>query len=151
MIRPIEHRRTHRQFRVLVVALVLAAIIPTAFSASAARYHHQPGCRSQACDARVIRKWERRWVAHEASSWAIPEAIVMCESGGQNDPPNYAGAAGYYQLTEWPSKAAGLPVGQSGDASEHSKAEQDQVAGRLYREQGTGPWVSSEPCWGGRV
>jgi hypothetical protein len=77
----------------------------------------------------------------------IPEAIVMCESSGQNLPPNYAGAAGYYQIKEWYDKGGrGAPY-----ANEHSKAEQDAVAGRLYREQGTGPWVASEPCWGGRV
>lgn len=136
-----------------VAGIVAAALIPTAFVASATTIHHQPGCLSRRCDLRVEINWGRhhRLKAHAASGWAIPEAIVMCESGGQNDPPNYAGAAGYYQLTEWQSKSAGLPVGHSGDASEHSKAEQDEVAGRLYREQGTGPWVSSEPCWGGRV
>ena len=30
--------------------------------------------------------------------WAIPWPIVQCESGGQNLPPNYAGASGYYQF-----------------------------------------------------
>lgn len=71
----------------------------------------------------------------------------MCESGGKNEPPNEAGAAGYYQLTEWSAKGGA----GGGFANEHSRAEQDAVAGRLYREQGTGPWVSSEGCWGGRV
>jgi hypothetical protein len=71
----------------------------------------------------------------------------MCESGGTNEPPNYAGAAGYYQITEWVGKGGSPPD----DASQHSKAEQDAIAGRLYREQGTGPWVSSESCWGGKV
>ncbi len=32
------------------------------------------------------------------SGWAIPWAIVDCESGGQNFPPNSAGASGYYQI-----------------------------------------------------
>ena len=30
--------------------------------------------------------------------WAIPWPIVQCESGGQNTPPNSAGASGYYQF-----------------------------------------------------
>ena len=30
--------------------------------------------------------------------WAIPWPIVQCESGGQNLPPNSAGASGYYQI-----------------------------------------------------
>jgi hypothetical protein len=93
----------------------------------------------------------RREAKEAAEGWAIPAEIVRCESNFTNEGPNYAGAAGYYQLTEWPSKSAGLPVNHSGYASDHSKAEQGLVAGRLYREQGTGPWVSSESCWGGRI
>ena len=38
--------------------------------------------------------------------WAIPYAIVLCESGGQNLPPNSAGASGYYQII--PSTWAGF-------------------------------------------
>ena len=30
--------------------------------------------------------------------WAIPWEVVQCESGGQNFPPNSAGASGYYQI-----------------------------------------------------
>lgn len=101
--------------------------------------------------ARKRARERARQRAREYRGWVIPEAIVKCESGGTNEPPNEAGAAGYYQLTEWPSKSAGLPVDHSGYASEHSKAEQDAVAGRLYREQGTGPWTASESCWAGRA
>ena len=32
--------------------------------------------------------------------WAIPWPIVECESGGQNLPPNYASASGYYQMLD---------------------------------------------------
>ena len=48
---------------------------------------------------------ERERLAREAASgggpggpWAIPWPIVQCESGGQNLPPNSAGASGYYQM-----------------------------------------------------
>ena len=30
--------------------------------------------------------------------WSIPWPIVQCESGGQNLPPNFAGASGFYQF-----------------------------------------------------
>src|SRR5581483_6090299 len=33
-----------------------------------------------------------------SAGWAIPYPIVLCESGGQNLPPNGAGASGYYQI-----------------------------------------------------
>jgi septal ring factor EnvC (AmiA/AmiB activator) len=61
--------------------------------------------------------------------WAIPWAIVQCESGGQNFPPNWAGASGYYQII--PSTWA--LFGGSGPAAYlASKAEQDRVAARIW-------------------
>jgi peptidoglycan hydrolase CwlO-like protein len=61
--------------------------------------------------------------------WAIPWAIVQCESGGQNLPPNYAGASGYYQFI--PSTWRGLG-GSTPHAYLASKAEQDRLAARLW-------------------
>ena len=59
----------------------------------------------------------------------IPWAIVQCESGGQNLPPNWAGASGYYQII--PSTWAAF--GGSGPAAYlTSKAEQDRVASRIW-------------------
>ena len=64
-----------------------------------------------------------------SGGWAIPAAIVMCESGGQNLPPNSAGASGYYQIL--PSTWQG--EGGSGPAAYLApKAEQDRVAGALW-------------------
>jgi len=64
-----------------------------------------------------------------SGGWAIPYAIVLCESGGQNLPPNSAGASGYYQII--PSTWA--MYGGSGPAAYlTSKAEQDAVASRIY-------------------
>jgi septal ring factor EnvC (AmiA/AmiB activator) len=61
--------------------------------------------------------------------WAIPYAIVLCESGGQNLPPNSAGASGYYQII--PSTWASF--GGTGPAAYlASKAEQDAVATRIW-------------------
>jgi septal ring factor EnvC (AmiA/AmiB activator) len=71
--------------------------------------------------------------------WAIPWAIVQCESGGQNLPPNSAGASGYYQML--PSTWAGL--GGSTPAAYHaSKAEQDRLAAKLWAGgSGARNWV----------
>jgi len=61
--------------------------------------------------------------------WAIPWAIVQCESGGQNLPPNSAGASGYYQML--PSTWKGLG-GSTPAAYQASKAEQDRLAATLW-------------------
>lgn len=61
--------------------------------------------------------------------WAIPWEIVMCESGGQNLPPNSAGASGYYQFI--PSTWKGLG-GKGPHAYLRPKAEQDALAAKLW-------------------
>jgi septal ring factor EnvC (AmiA/AmiB activator) len=79
---------------------------------------------------------ERERLAREAASgagpggpWAIPWPIVQCESGGQNLPPNSAGASGYYQML--PSTWSGLG-GSTPHAYQASKAEQDRLAAKLW-------------------
>jgi len=75
---------------------------------------------------------EREAAARSTSSggpWAIPWPIVQCESGGQNLPPNSAGASGYYQML--PSTWAGLG-GSTPHAYQASKAEQDRLAAKLW-------------------
>ncbi len=71
--------------------------------------------------------------------WAIPWPIVQCESGGQNLPPNSAGASGYYQIlpSTWEL------YGGSGPAAwKASKAEQDRVASRIWAGgSGASQWV----------
>lgn len=61
--------------------------------------------------------------------WAIPWAIVQCESGGQNLPPNSAGASGYYQFM--PATWRGMG-GSTPHAYLASKAEQDRLAAKLW-------------------
>ena len=71
--------------------------------------------------------------------WAIPWAIVQCESGGQNLPPNSAGASGYYQMmpATWKSLGGSTPA-----AYQASKAEQDRLAARLWNNgAGASNWV----------
>ncbi len=67
--------------------------------------------------------------APSGMSFVIPWPIVQCESGGQDLPPNSAGASGYYQII--PSTWAG--EGGSGPAAYLApKAEQDEVAAKLW-------------------
>jgi septal ring factor EnvC (AmiA/AmiB activator) len=74
-----------------------------------------------------------------SGGWAIPYPIVLCESGGQNLPPNSAGASGYYQII--PSTWKGF--GGTGPAAYlASKAEQDAVAARIWNGgAGASDWV----------
>jgi peptidoglycan hydrolase CwlO-like protein len=71
--------------------------------------------------------------------WAIPWPIVQCESGGQNLPPNSAGASGYYQILP----ATWRLYGGSGPAAwKASKAEQDRVAAKIWNGgRGRDAWV----------
>jgi len=90
----------------------------------------------------------RRLTAQQAQStstagpggpWAIPWAIVQCESGGQNLPPNYATASGYYQMTDATWHGLG---GRTAHAFEASKGEQDAAAARLWAGgSGASNWV----------
>jgi hypothetical protein len=68
-------------------------------------------------------------LAGPGGPWAIPWAIVQCESGGQNLPPNSAGASGYYQML--PATWRGLG-GSTPQAYQASKAEQDRLAAKLW-------------------
>ena len=72
--------------------------------------------------------------------WAIPAAIVMCESGGQNLPPNGAGASGYYQILPetWRDNGGSGPA-----AYLASKGEQDRVAAHIWASSGASSWVCS--------
>ena len=74
-----------------------------------------------------------------SGGWAIPYAIVLCESGGQNLTPNYAGASGYYQIMPATWKLFG---GTGPAAYLASKAEQDAVASRIWNSgAGASNWV----------
>src|SRR4051794_10868678 len=71
--------------------------------------------------------------------WVIPWAIVQCESGGQNVPPNFAGASGYYQILPSTWRLFG---GAGPAAWRASKAEQDRVASRIWAGgSGARNWV----------
>jgi septal ring factor EnvC (AmiA/AmiB activator) len=75
-----------------------------------------------------------------SGGWAIPYSIVLCESGGQNLPPNSAGASGYYQIipSTWSSFGGPGPA-----AYLASKAQQDAVASRIWNN---GAGISNWDC-----
>jgi peptidoglycan hydrolase CwlO-like protein len=77
--------------------------------------------------------------AAPSGGWAIPYSIVLCESGGQNLPPNSAGASGYYQIMP----ATWKEYGGSGPAAYLApKSEQDAVASRIWDGgAGASAWV----------
>jgi septal ring factor EnvC (AmiA/AmiB activator) len=81
---------------------------------------------------------EQQVSAELGGPYAIPTYIVMCESGG-----NYAalnpssGAGGAYQIM--PETWAAY--GGTGLPNEAPKAEQDRIAGLIYADSGTAPWV----------
>jgi len=76
-----------------------------------------------------------------SGGWAIPYQIVLCESGGQNLPPNSAGASGYYQIMPGTWRDYG---GTGPAAYLASKAEQDAVAARIWDNgAGASNWTCS--------
>jgi hypothetical protein len=77
--------------------------------------------------------------------WAIPNSVVQCESGGQNQPPNYVGASGYYQII--PSTWLAYGGGQyAPSAYQATAAQQASVASRIWDGgAGASQWV----CAGG--
>jgi peptidoglycan hydrolase CwlO-like protein len=71
--------------------------------------------------------------------WSIPWPIVQCESGGQNLPPNSAGASGFYQIMPGTWQLYG---GRGPAAHLAPKAEQDRVAARIWDGgRGASQWV----------
>jgi peptidoglycan hydrolase CwlO-like protein len=77
--------------------------------------------------------------ATSGGPWAIPWPIVQCESGGQNTPPNSAGASGYYQIMPATWRGAG---GKGPAAYLAPKAEQDRVAAIIWDGgRGASNWV----------
>ncbi|HWM09545.1 MAG TPA: transglycosylase family protein [Solirubrobacteraceae bacterium] len=115
----------------------LAARQATLVRARTARAEALAGTRSGRASAqhaldRLIAARERAAAAAErgpGGPWAIPWPIVQCESGGQNLPPNGAGASGYYQML--PSTWEGLG-GSTRHAYQAPKAEQDRLAANLW-------------------
>ena len=94
-----------------------------------------------------VSQLEQQLAAQQASSsgapaylggpYAIPTYIVMCESGGNYHALNASsGAGGAYQIL--PSTWAAY--GGQGAPQNGSKAEQDRIAGEIWRDSGPSAW-----------
>jgi septal ring factor EnvC (AmiA/AmiB activator) len=112
----------------------LAARRATLVAAQAARTRALAGTRAGRVSAqrsldRLIAERARAAAQSPGGPWAVPWPIVQCESGGQNLPPNSAGASGYYQMLPATWKGLG---GSTRHAYQASKAEQDRLAAALW-------------------
>jgi Transglycosylase-like domain len=77
-------------------------------------------------------------VGNWLGNWAIPEAIVMCESGGNFRAVNpSSGAGGAYQIlpSTW------RLYGGQGLPEDASPAEQSRIAAEIWADSGPGAWV----------
>jgi chromosome segregation ATPase len=70
--------------------------------------------------------------------WAIPESIVMCESGGSFDAVNpSSGAGGAYQILPSTWEA----YGGEGNPEDASPSEQHDIAEQIWEDSGSSAWV----------
>jgi peptidoglycan hydrolase CwlO-like protein len=93
--------------------------------------------RAQRISAVQARQQVGRWVG----DYSIPNAIVMCESGGNYRAVNgSSGAGGAYQIipSTW------RMYGGKGRPQDGSKAEQDRIAAAIWRDSGSGAWVCAQ-------
>jgi septal ring factor EnvC (AmiA/AmiB activator) len=75
--------------------------------------------------------------AYEGGPYAIPTYIVMCESGGNYHALNASsGAGGAYQILPSTWRA----YGGQGLPHQAPKAEQDRIAGEIWRDSGPSAW-----------
>jgi hypothetical protein len=83
----------------------------------------------------------RQQVGSWVGSYAIPSAIVMCESGGNYHAVNgSSGAGGAYQIMPSTWKT----YGGKGRPQDGSKAQQDRIAAQIWRDSGPGAWVCAQ-------
>lgn len=79
-----------------------------------------------------------RQVGEMIKDWAIPEQIVLCESGGNFDAVNPAsGAGGAYQILPSTWKA----YGGKGLPQDASPEEQSRIAALIWADSGPSAWV----------
>lgn len=87
---------------------------------------------------RVSAEQAQQEVGSWVGDWAIPQAIVMCESGGSFDALNPdSGAGGAYQIlpSTWST------YGGQGQPQNASPGQQHQIASQIWADSGGSAWV----------
>jgi septal ring factor EnvC (AmiA/AmiB activator) len=87
---------------------------------------------------RISARQAEQEVSDWVGDWAIPESIVMCESGGNWEAVNpTSGAGGAYQIlpSTWDL------YGGEGDPEDASPAAQSDIASAIWADSGGGAWV----------
>jgi septal ring factor EnvC (AmiA/AmiB activator) len=80
-------------------------------------------------------------VSSWVGNWAIPQAIVMCESGGNFNAVNpSSGAGGAYQIlpSTW------RLFGGSGSPQDASASEQSRIAAQIWADSGPSAWACAQ-------
>jgi cell division protein FtsB len=93
--------------------------------------------QSQQAAAAQAQQTVSSWVG----SWAIPQAIVMCESGGNFHAVNASsGAGGAYQIlpSTWQM------YGGSGAPQDASPSEQSRIASQIWADSGPSAWACAQ-------
>jgi peptidoglycan hydrolase CwlO-like protein len=131
------------------IAAVRANAVAQAAALDAARQQEQSalaGLQSQVSTwqqqveqaRQVSAQQAQQTVSNWLGQWAIPEAIVMCESGGNFRAVNpTSGAGGAYQIlpSTW------RMYGQSGLPQDASASLQTQVASQIWQDSGPSAWA----------
>jgi peptidoglycan hydrolase CwlO-like protein len=107
--------------------------IQAAQAAAAAEQAQQAQQASAASAQQTVADW--------VGNWAIPEAIVMCESGGNFNAVNSSsGAGGAYQIlpSTW------RLYGGSGAPQDASASLQSQIAAQIWRDSGPSAWACAQ-------
>ena len=87
---------------------------------------------------RISARQAQQEVAEWFGDWAIPESIVLCESGGNWDAVNpSSGAGGAYQIlpSTWEL------YGGEGDPEDASPGAQSAIAAQIWADSGASAWV----------
>jgi hypothetical protein len=92
---------------------------------------------------RLRQRWQTRKAATPHGSWAIPQYVVMCESGGNFKAVNTSNPnrpAGAYQIitSTWLAYGGGR-FAPTADAA--TPREQHIIAGRIWNSGGAGQWA----------
>ena len=93
--------------------------------------------QAQEASAASAQQTVSSWVG----DWAIPQAVVMCESGGNFNAVNpSSGAGGAYQIlpSTW------RLYGGSGSPQDASPSEQSQIASQIWADSGPSAWACAQ-------